>query len=65
MEAGATDGVKGLLEVIDELRPQWATAANWQIPRNARDVRRKVSSEFAETMFTNTAARARDPHAAV
>jgi cellulose biosynthesis protein BcsQ len=47
--------VKGLLEVLDELRPSWANATNWRILRNARDVRRRVSNEFAETMFTKYA----------
>jgi cellulose biosynthesis protein BcsQ len=51
MEARATDGVKGLLEMLNDLRPQWATDQNWRILRNARDVRRRVSNEFAETMF--------------
>jgi len=55
MEARATDGVKGLLEVLNELRPQWATDQNWRILRNARDVRRRVSNEFAEAMFTKYA----------
>jgi len=55
MEARATDGVKGLLEVLEELRPGWASAVNWRIVRNARDVRRRVSNEFAETMFTKYA----------
>jgi chromosome partitioning protein len=55
MEARATDGVKGLLEVLDELRPSWANGTNWRILRNARDVRRRVSNEFAETMFTKYA----------
>ncbi len=51
MEARATDGVKGLLEVLAELRPGFATATNWRILRNARDVRRRVSNAVAETMF--------------
>jgi chromosome partitioning protein len=55
MEARATDGVKGLLEVLEALRPGWATAVNWRILRNARDVRRKVSNETAETMFSKYA----------
>lgn len=55
MEARATDGVRGLLEVLDSLRPGWANGSNWRILRNARDVRRKVSNETAETMFAKYA----------
>jgi chromosome partitioning protein len=51
MEARATDGVKGLLEMLDDLRPQWATDRNWRILRNARDVRRRISNDLAEEMF--------------
>lgn len=55
MEARATDGVQGLLEVLHTLRPGWATDKNWRILRNARDVRRRVSNEFAEAMFVKYA----------
>lgn len=51
MEARATDGVKGLLEVLADLRPGFVTDQNWRILRNARDVRRRVSNAVAETMF--------------
>ncbi len=51
MEARATDGVKGLLEMVDELRPGWTTGSTWRILRNARDVRRRVSNAVADTMF--------------
>jgi chromosome partitioning protein len=54
-EARAADGVTGLLEVLGELRPQWATDRNWRIVRNARDVRRRISNELAEEMFTKYA----------
>jgi chromosome partitioning protein len=52
LEARAADAVKGLLEMLDSLRPQWATGRNWRILRNARDVRRKISNAVAEAMFT-------------
>jgi len=55
MEARATDGVRGLLEVLDSLRPGWANGSNWRILRNARDVRRKVSNDTADAMFAKYA----------
>lgn len=55
MEARATEGVSGLLNLLHNLRPSWATDRNWRILRNARDSRRRVSNEIAETMFTKYA----------